>query len=175
MINNPVKRLLQILPVLLAVYALVMIGHGVTVWTGQVSPNNQEFQKPLTPCPRGEAVVIHQGTGEKTVFAVEIAQTEDQQAYGLMFRDKLEPLSGMFFPFEPPRKVNFWMKNTLIPLDLVFVGKDNMISHISANAVPKSLFSISSNGPVAGVLEIAGGEAARLDLKVGDVLHLKPE
>jgi uncharacterized membrane protein (UPF0127 family) len=101
-------------------------------------------------------------------FTVEVAQTPEEQAQGLMFRRSLGPKAGMLFPFNPARPASFWMKNTLIPLDLIFIGGDGRIERIGANAVPQSLEPVSSKGPVVAVLEIAGGRAAELGLKEGD-------
>jgi uncharacterized membrane protein (UPF0127 family) len=101
-------------------------------------------------------------------FTVEIARTEDEQATGLMNRSSLAPDRGMIFPFEPPRDASFWMKNTLIPLDMIFVRADGSIANIEANTVPLSLQPVYSAGAVAAVLEIAGGRSAELGIKAGD-------
>jgi hypothetical protein len=106
--------------------------------------------------------------GRTHSFTVEVAQTPEEQAQGLMFRRSLGPNAGMLFPFNPPRPASFWMKNTLIPLDLVFTRGDGRIERIGANAVPQSLEPVTSKGPVVAVLEIAGGRAAQLGLKEGD-------
>lgn len=86
----------------------------------------------------------------------------------MMFRTRMEPMTGMIFPMKPPRPASFWMENTLIPLDLVFIGADGKVRNIAADAVPRSRASLSSFGPVAAVLELKGGEAARIGLKPGD-------
>jgi len=101
-------------------------------------------------------------------FTVEVARTEEEQATGLMNRSVLAPDHGMIFPFEPPREASFWMKNTLIPLDMIFVRADGSIANIEANTVPLSLQPVYSAGPVAAVLEIAGGRSAELGVKAGD-------
>ena len=74
----------------------------------------------------------------------------------------------MIFPFEAPREASFWMKNTLIPLDIIFVRTDGSIANIEANTVPLSLQPVYSEGPVGSVLEIAGGRSAELGIKAGD-------
>jgi uncharacterized membrane protein (UPF0127 family) len=108
-------------------------------------------------------------SGAKTHrFTVELARTEEEQATGLMNRSTLAPDHGMIFPFEPPREASFWMKNTLIPLDMIFVRADGTIANIEVNTVPMSLQPVYSDGSVAAVLEIAGGRAAELDIKAGD-------
>jgi hypothetical protein len=85
-----------------------------------------------------------------------------------MFRESLAPDAGMIFPFSSPRPASFWMKNTLIPLDIIFVRTDGTIERIAANTVPHSLDPVASYGIVGAVLEIAGGRAAQLGLKEGD-------
>lgn len=85
-----------------------------------------------------------------------------------MHRQSLAPDRGMIFPYDPPRPASFWMKNTLIPLDLIFVRPDGTIGSIAANAVPLSLDPIPSGEPVTAVLEIAGGRSAELGIRPGD-------
>lgn len=97
-------------------------------------------------------------------FAVEVARTPQEQAYGLMHRTKLGPDEGMLFPFPQPRPASFWMKNTLIPLDMIFVRADGSIARIAANTVPHSLDSTGVSEPVAAVLELRGGRAAELGI-----------
>jgi uncharacterized membrane protein (UPF0127 family) len=101
-------------------------------------------------------------------FTVEIARTEEEQATGLMNRSELARDRGMIFPFDPPRDASFWMKNTLIPLDMIFVRADGSIANIAENTVPLSLEPEMSEGPVGAVLEIAGGRSAELGIKPGD-------
>jgi uncharacterized membrane protein (UPF0127 family) len=101
-------------------------------------------------------------------FTVEVAKTSEQQAMGLMYRNKLAPERGMIFPFETPRVASFWMRNTLIPLDIIFVRADGSIANIAANTVPYSEEPVRSDEPVAAVLEIAGGRSAELGIKPGD-------
>ncbi|WP_238550555.1 DUF192 domain-containing protein [Blastomonas sp. AAP53] len=110
-------------------------------------------------------------SGAKThAFTVEMARTPQEQAKGLMFRTELAPDMGMLFPFPSPKPAGFWMKNTVISLDLLFVRADGSIESIAANAVPYSLDPISSGEPVAAVLELAAGRAAELGLKPGDIV-----
>jgi uncharacterized protein len=101
-------------------------------------------------------------------FTVEVARTVAEQARGLMFREALAPDAGMIFPFPSPRPASFWMKNTLIPLDMIFVRADGTIARIAANTVPGSLDPVGVSEPVAAVLEIAGGRAAELGIAEGD-------
>jgi hypothetical protein len=101
-------------------------------------------------------------------FTVEVARSADEQSQGLMHRKALASDAGMLFPFSPSRPASFWMKNTLIPLDMIFVRADGTIARIAANTVPLSLESVGVEEPVAAVLEIAGGRAAALGIREGD-------
>jgi uncharacterized protein len=104
-------------------------------------------------------------SGNKTHrFTVEVATTADEQSYGLMNRTRLGPNEGMVFPMNPPRPASFWMKNTLIPLDMIFVRRDGSIARIAAMTTPHSLEGVAVGEPVAAVLEIAGGRAAELGI-----------
>ena len=101
-------------------------------------------------------------------FTVEVARTPDEQAQGLMFRAALAADEGMIFPFPRPRVASFWMRNTLIPLDMIFIRADGTIARIAAETVPHSEESVSSGEPVAAVLEIRGGRSAELGISEGD-------
>jgi uncharacterized protein len=104
-------------------------------------------------------------------FIVELAMTPEQMALGLMFRRSLSPNSGMLFVYPSERPVAFWMKNTFIPLDMIFIGTDGHIRRIVARTVPLSTIPISSIDAVRAVLEINSGTAERLGIKPGDVVH----
>ena len=101
-------------------------------------------------------------------FTVEVARTGAEQAQGLMHREALAPDAGMLFPFPVPRPASFWMKNTLIPLDMIFIRADGTIASIAAKTVPHSLEPVGVAEPVAAVLEIPGGRAAELGIAEGD-------
>lgn len=113
-------------------------------------------------------LTIASSGGQKHRFTVEVARTSEEQAQGLMNRPTLAPDQGMIFPMDPPRPASFWMKNTLIPLDILFVRADGTISNIAENTVPLSLDPVVSTEPVAAVLELAGGRSAELGIKAGD-------
>jgi hypothetical protein len=104
-------------------------------------------------------------------FTVEVARTPEQQAMGLMHRQSLAPDRGMLFPYAPPQNASFWMKNTLIPLDIIFIREDGTVARVAENTVPLSLDPIPSLEPVAAVLEIAGGRAAELGIQAGDKVN----
>lgn len=115
-------------------------------------------QVPLTVTSKGK---VHR-------FTVEVAASEEEQQTGLMNRSVLARDRGMVFPLREPRVASFWMKNTLIPLDIIYVRTDGTIANIAANAVPLSLEPMESEGVVAAVLEINGGQAAELGIGPGD-------
>ena len=101
-------------------------------------------------------------------FEVELALNDAERARGLMYREKLGPYDGMLFDFHQDAPVSFWMKNTLIPLDMLFIASDGTIKHIHSNATPLSTDAIPSQFPVRAVLEINGGSARLLGIKPGD-------
>jgi len=101
-------------------------------------------------------------------FTVDVAATPEQQERGLMLRKSLAGDRGMIFPYDPPRDVSFWMKNTLIPLDIIFIRQDGTIVRIT-RAKSLDLTPLPAGEPVAAVLEIRGGRAAELGIKEGDV------
>ena len=126
--------------------------------------------KPLAPSPAGlEQVNLTIHSGAKThAFVVEVARSPDQQEQGLMFRQSLGDSAGMIFPYDPPQVASFWMKNTLIPLDMIFIRPDHTIARVADNTVPLSLDPVSAGEPVSAVLEIRGGRAAELGVRAGD-------
>ncbi len=102
------------------------------------------------------------------VFSVEIADNDADRAKGLMYRKELPEGRGMLFDFKREQAVSFWMQNTYIPLDMLFIRGDGRILNIAENTEPLSTRMISSNGPVRAVLEVIGGTARKLGLAPGD-------
>lgn len=134
---------------------------------------------PSAPLPAQEAVVdlatypksdlaIETKAGARHNFRVWIADTEPRQRQGLMFVRDLPPEQGMLFVNRPPRPASFWMKNTYIPLDLLFVDARGKVLHIFERATPLSLEPMGIEAPVRAVLEIKGGESARRGIRTGD-------
>ncbi len=113
------------------------------------------------------SLVVETG-GREIKFDVELALNDAERSRGLMFREKLGPYDGMLFDFYQEAPVSFWMKNTLIPLDMVFIAGDGTVKHVHANAKPLSTDAIPSEFPVRAVLEINGGSARLLGIKPGD-------
>lgn len=101
-------------------------------------------------------------------FQVEVAATPDQQETGLMYRRTMPADHGMIFPMSPPRPASFWMKNTYLPLDILFIGPDKRIIRIAENAVPLSLDLIDCPQPAAAVLELNAGAVHAQGIAVGD-------
>jgi uncharacterized membrane protein (UPF0127 family) len=117
-------------------------------------------------------LVIGNETDTLHAFTVEVVDTFETRARGLMFREQLAPDAGMLFDFKESRQVAFWMENTLIPLDMIFIRADGTIANIHVNAKPLDRTSIPSDGPVMFVLEIPGGRSVELGIKAGDlVMH----
>jgi uncharacterized protein len=102
------------------------------------------------------------------IFGVELAVTPEEQTRGLMFRRELPEGQGMLFDFHREQPTSFWMKNTYIPLDMIFIRADGRILHIAENTVPLSEELVPSGGPVRAVLEVIGGTAKRLGIAPGD-------
>lgn len=122
---------------------------------------------PLAACSEENTLVVHTAKGNFP-FTVEIAETDAERARGLMFRQELADDAGMLFDFHEERPVAFWMQNTFIPLDMIFIRADGTVQNIHANARPQDTTSIPSDGPVRFVLEIPGGRAAEIGLEPGD-------
>jgi uncharacterized membrane protein (UPF0127 family) len=120
--------------------------------------------------PKLEALTVETAQG-RTSFNVEIADTPQLRQQGLMFRRHLPADQGMLFDFGKPRPVQMWMKNTYIPLDMIFIRADGTVIGIGADTVPLSEDTVGVNEPVKGVLEVAAGTAARIGLKPGDRIH----
>jgi len=109
--------------------------------------------------------------GKPLAFKVELAASPEAQAKGLMFRTELGDNEGMLFPSAVPEPRSFWMKNTPLSLDIIFVGSDGRISNIAANTVPYSLDSVPSSGFAIAVLELRAGRAAQLGIVPGDKVN----
>ncbi len=118
-----------------------------------------------------DQLTLKTSTGDH-VISVELALTEEQKSLGLMFRTKVPPGTGMLFPYDRPRELTMWMKNTYASLDMIFIRQDGTVHRIEYSTEPMSERVISSQGNVIAVLELAAGEAKRLGLKPGDqVVH----
>jgi uncharacterized protein len=142
---------------------------------GAVPASAQEPRRPLdlATFPRTSLEIIHREANHAShrySFEVWVADTPQRAEQGLMFVSDLPANLGMIFPLEPPRIETMWMENTYIELDMLFIQPGGRVSKIIERAVPMSRATLSSDTPVAGVLELKGGEASRLGLKVGDTV-----
>ncbi len=104
-------------------------------------------------------------------FNIELAATPQERSRGLMFRDSLPNRSGMLFVFDPPQRVAFWMKNTLIPLDMIFLDQTGTVVHVHQGAVPGDLTPIEGGDDVFAVLEINAGLSSRYSIRTGTVMR----
>lgn len=114
-----------------------------------------------------ETLVIETDDGARHEFRIHLAVNDRDRARGLMFVRRMPRDVGMLFIYPQPREIGMWMKNTYIPLDMIFIGPDGRILNIAANTVPHSLATVSSSRPAIGVLEINGGLSASLGLAPG--------
>ena len=144
-----------------AAAALVLLA----LWGCQADAQECSALRPMT-FPRGE-LTIDTAKGPQA-FKIEVAGNSDQRSRGLMCRTALGSNEGMLFDFGYANDVGMWMKNTLIPLDMLFIREDGTIARVASRTVPHSEAVISSGEPVLAVLELAGGTADRLGIKRGD-------
>jgi hypothetical protein len=125
----------------------------------------------LAACSASEdRVIVHTATGDYT-FRIEIADTNETRQMGLMFRQELSSDAGMLFDFFEERQASFWMRNTLIPLDMIFIASDGTVRNVHVNARPQDPTSILSDGPVRFVLEIPGGRSVEIGIAPGDLVE----
>ncbi len=115
-----------------------------------------------------DTLTVETASGSKHRFNIELATSPQQIAQGLMFRRQMASDAGMLFIFERPDPATFWMKNTFIPLDMIFIGVDGRIMNIAERTIPQSETPVPAAGPTRAVLEVVGGTASRLGLKPGD-------
>jgi hypothetical protein len=118
-------------------------------------------------------VVVATADGEH-LFRAEVADTTAERSRGLMYREELAADAGMLFLFDPPRRVSFWMKNTYISLDMLFIDADGRVVHIAERTEPETLDPHGPDRPVRAVLEINGGLAERLGIRPGDEVRAPP-
>ena len=152
MIRRSLAAALLLLP-------LAALAQGTGQAAGQGSPQ-PELPK--------EKLVIVASDGTPHPFEVEMAISSQQQMTGLMFRPSVPADGGMLFDWGQPRDSAMWMKNTITPLDMLFINADGTVRRIAENTTPRSLAAIPSGGPVRATLELAPGTAERLHLRVGD-------
>lgn len=134
-------------------------------------PITNEVDAPLVQAMPRTQVTIEATSGTRYLFNVEMATTETQRERGLMGRASLRQDEGMIFIFPVVREQSFWMKDTLIPLDIIFISEAGIVEHIHHNAVPQDRSLITAPKPVKAVVEINGGLSDKLGFEVGSVVY----
>ena len=152
-------RRLSALPSFAAVLLLAVAG-------AACGADRQPAAEPLADFPQADLTIV--SGGHEHLFRVWIADTPARRKQGLMFVKQLGAERGMLFLFDPAQYTAFWMKNTYIPLDLLFVAPSGRITNIVERALPMSTDPLPSAEPVSGVVELAGGTASRLGIQAGD-------
>ena len=140
----------------------LLILAALTVAQAPAEPTGPQAELPK------EKLVIVTHDGVQHAFNVEMATKPDEQSTGEMFRTEVPSDGGMLFDWGYARSAPMWMRNTLVPLDMVFINPDGTIRAIAEDTTPRSLAPIDSHGPVRATLELAGGTTAKLDIRVGD-------
>jgi uncharacterized protein len=146
----------------LTMHCALLVGTAIAVFCAASAHSSRMVAQPPLPT---ESLVI-QGQHGPVRFNVEVARSSRQQETGLMYRKSVARFGGMIFPFQPPSKVSFWMKNTVIPLDIVFIRADGTIGRI-ITAKPLDEKLDTSDEPVAAVLEIGAGRARAFGIEDG--------
>jgi uncharacterized membrane protein (UPF0127 family) len=148
----------------------MLIDRRSLIAAGLALPASQTFAtRPVLARGEVNRLTIVTRSGARHEFVLEIANTPETRSRGLMFRRELAEGRGMLFDFAGREsEVTMWMKNTYISLDMIFIRADGRVRHIAESTTPLSEATISSNGPVKGVLEVIAGTARRLGLGAGD-------
>ncbi len=163
------------------IYPRIWLGALATIAAGALaacSPQAAEqVPEPTSAAPSThpvsglEVVPVTIASGDETfTFMSEVADTIEAQRRGLMFRTEMGANEGMIFPYDSPDNLGFWMRNTVLPLDIIFIGADNRILNI-AKGVPYNETSVTSDGPAIAVLELNQGRADELGIAAGDLVE----
>jgi len=156
---------------LIPLAVITLCGFSTIPAFAQRCPSPEAYHAPQ-PILSKEPLVIVSQDGRAHTFSVEMALTPGQIETGLMARRSLPADGGMLFDLGlPPQRSRFWMCNTVLPLDMVFIKPDGTIDSVAKNAVPFSLDAVASQGPVRATLELPAGTAARLGIRAGDTVR----
>jgi uncharacterized protein len=128
-------------------------------------------EQALSPDGLKQVTLCITSGGKTRIFTAEVAGTSMEQAKGMMFRTGLADNKGMIFPFREPKVASFWMKNTVIPLDIIFIRANGTIESIAENTIPYSTSPVEAGEPVTAVLELRGGLTAELGIGAGDMVR----
>jgi uncharacterized protein len=164
--------MMRCIPRLFAVIALVALSSCASA-SGVDAGCKAGAKQSVSAADLEQVQLCIQSKGKTHRFTVEIADTSQQQARGMMFRTELADDRGMLFPFTEARMASFWMKNTVIPLDIIFIRSDGVIENIGENAEPYSTAHVESTGPVTAVLELRGGLTTEMGIVAGDKVAWK--
>lgn len=151
----------------LASVLMVGFGYGSLAIAENIEHDIMKAQPELAKQP----LTIITKDAQKHEFSVEIAKTPQEQEVGEMFRTNIPDNGGMLFIWPAPQGSSMWMKNTVVPLDMVFIDANHRIQAIAENTIPYSLAPISSHGAVIATLELKGGVTEKLGIKVGDTIE----
>lgn len=154
--------------IILSIFAFVLAAFALAYGAPTYAQFANTENGPQTGLPKS-VLTINTPRGVRR-FNVELANTAASREIGMMWRTSVGHHEGMLFQFPVVARLAFWMKNTMIPLDIIYIRPDGTISQINANAQPFDLTPIPSREPISGVLEIAGGEAARQNIAEGQVV-----
>lgn len=152
----------------------VMLGVMGLSFEGMISVQGKEVDHSITQAQaelEKQELVITTKAGVRHVFSVEVARTPREQEIGEMFRTVVPEDGGMLFVWPAPQRSMMWMKNTLVPLDMVFIGPDHRVQAIAENTVPYSLAPVGSQAPVIATLELKGGVTEKLGIRIGDLIE----
>ena len=150
-------------------FALMLVIPACSPQAAENAPTPAAAQPAVHPISGLEVIPLTITTLGKTLnFRVEVAKTPQEQAKGLMFRTEMGANEGMLFPYDQPRVLSFWMKNTVLSLDLVFIDEQHRIINVAENATPYSEASIMSDAPGVAVLELNGGRTRELGIVAGN-------
>jgi uncharacterized protein len=151
----------------ISLIAVFVVGLGVALWatnTDDVPAQRPQFER--------SSFILTRADGTRFPFKAEVARSEEEQAYGLMFVRSMPDDEGMIFLLTPPRQVAFWMKNTFISLDMIFVRPNGTIESIAADRRPEDGTPVYSQGLVSAVIEINGGLAKKYGLEPGNKVEI---
>jgi hypothetical protein len=149
--------------------AIERLGLALLCLVASVLPGGARALEParlVADFPRGQ-MVLETGGPRCLLVDVYLATTPEQRSQGLMFVESMDEFEGMYFGYRDPSGIVMWMKNTPLPLDMIFIGEDFRVTRVEAQTTPYSLTRIESGAPVVGVLEVGGGLAARWGVKPG--------
>ena len=137
------------------------------MWRGLMASVMVLVSSPVAAAVCAEDIIEIRQNGVQAQFNIELAVTPAEQAQGLMYRESMPSFDGMLFVYPSPRAVTFWMKNTLIPLDMLFIDETGLVQRIKENATPQSTETIPGGENIQYVLEINGGLSKMLGLSAG--------